>query len=262
MFSANISMMFQEYSFLKRFGAAKAAGFDAVEFLYPYDHAIEDVKAELEEHRLDVSVFNFPPGDWDAGDRGLAALVSRKTQFRDSVDEAWQWANALKAQRLHIMAGLATPTPKATQVYLENIRYAASTFEGSGVSLLLEPISEQAIPHYFLRRTDQAIELLHEIDLTSVRLQFDIFHHQLTHGNVMNGLQAALPKIAHIQIAGVPERHEPDVGELNYPAILQHLNALGYDGFIGCEYIPKHDTVGGLSWLHNEFRPKMGEKWA
>ena len=247
-FSANLSMMFTEYPFLARFDAARACGFDAVEFLFPYAHSADEIGVAVQKNDLQISVFNLPPGDWESGDRGLAALSDR-TAFRASIAQALPYAKATGAKRLHIMAGLATPDASAEATYIDNIRFAADQFAAAGLELLIEPINPRDMPGYFLSTTDQALALMARIDQPAVRLQFDIYHHQITRGDVIKSLSEHFSQIGHIQIASVPERQEPDRGELNYQAVFTHLDHLGYDGWLGCEYRPHGKTEDGLTWL-------------
>ena len=248
-FSANLSMMFTEYPFLARFEAAKKSGFDAVEFLFPYAHSADEIGFAVQKNDLQISVFNLPPGDWEGGDRGTAALSDRKEAFRASIAQALPYAKATGAKRLHVMAGLATPDARAEATYIDNIHFAADQFAGAGLELLIEPINPRDMPGYFLSTTDQALALMARIDHPAVRLQFDVYHHQITRGDVIKSLSKHFAQIGHIQIASVPERQEPDRGELNYQALFAHLDHLGYDGWLGCEYHPRGKTEDGLSWL-------------
>ncbi|MCP5074417.1 MAG: TIM barrel protein [Rhodobacteraceae bacterium] len=248
-FSANISMMFTEHVFLDRFAAARAAGFDAVEFLFPYDHAANEIAAAVLENRLSVSVFNLACGDWNGAERGFAALAVRADEFAASVTQALPYAKAAKASRLHVMAGIAEPGRQNDACYVGNIQWAADRFAKAGLELLIEPINRRDMPGYFLSSTDQALRLMDRIDRPNVRLQLDLYHHQITHGDVLHRLEQIIGWIGHIQIAGVPDRGEPDYGELDYAPIFTALDRLGYDGWIGCEYRPRGRTVDGLGWL-------------
>jgi len=250
-FSANLSMLFGEHAFMDRFAAARDAGFEAVEFLFPYEHSVSDLEKSVRANDVSISVFNLPPGDWQAGDRGLAALPDRRDAFRASIDVALPYAEAVGAQRLHVMAGNVSQTDQSRATYIDNIRHAAERFHDAGLTLLIEPLNPFDAPGYFLSSTDQALDLIARIDRPNVRLQFDIYHHQIIHGDVMRQLASAMPMVGHIQIAGVPDRHEPDVGELNYPEIFRHIDDLAYDGWIGCEYRPRNNTLEGLGWLKN-----------
>lgn len=250
-FSANLSMLFGEHAFMDRFAAARDAGFEAVEFLFPYEHAVSDLEKAVHSNDFSISVFNLPPGDWQAGDRGLAALPDRRDAFRDSIDTALPYAQAVGAQRLHVMAGNVAQTEQSSAVFVDNVRHAAERFSDAGLTLLLEPLNPFDAPGYFLSSTDQALDLIARIDRPNVQLQFDVYHHQINHGDVIRNLAMAMPMIGHIQIAGVPDRHEPDVGELNYPEIFRNIDSLAYAGWVGCEYRPRGSTLDGLGWMKN-----------
>lgn len=253
-FSANISMMFSEHDFLDRFGAASAAGFEAVEFLFPYDHPASDIGDVISMHGLDVSVFNLSPGDWQAGERGLGCLADRREEFEASVEAAIVYAEATGTQRCHVMAGNPGDVPlhAARSVFIQNLHHAADRFETAGLELLIEPLNGRDMPGYLLSSTDMAVEILLELDRPNAGLQFDIYHHQINHGDVVRSLEEHLPLVRHIQIAGVPHRHEPDFGELNYAHIFERLDALGYEGWIGCEYRPRAGTLEGLGWMKGQ----------
>ena len=248
-FSANLSMMFQEYAFLDRFKAARDAGFAAVEFLFPYDHSPDDLEKAVVENALEISVFNLFPGDWQAGERGLAALPDREAEFRASVARALPYAEAVGARRLHAMAGLVEPDADRETTYLNNIRYAAERLAKANLELLIEPINPRSMPGYFLSTTAQAVDLIDRVKHPALRLQFDIFHHQITRGDVMQSLTDCKDVIGHIQIASVPDRQEPDTGELNYAEIFKYIDQIGYSGWVGCEYVPRNGTREGLGWL-------------
>jgi len=248
-FSANLSMMFQEHAFLDRFKAARDAGFDAVEFLFPYDHTPDELEKVVADNALEISVFNLFPGDWQAGERGLAALPGREAEFRASVARALPYAEAVGARRLHAMAGLVEPDAETEATYLNNVRYAAETLAKANLDLLIEPINPRSMPGYFLSTTAQAVALIDRIKHLALRLQFDIFHHQITRGDVMQSLTDCKDVIGHIQIASVPDRQEPDTGELNYAEIFKYIDQIGYSGWVGCEYVPRNGTREGLGWL-------------
>lgn len=250
-FSANLTMMFTEHDFLDRFGAARDAGFEAVEFLFPYDHDANDIGDALRRHSLAVSIFNLSPGDWQAGERGLGCLADRRDAFHTAVEMAVVYARATGARCCHIMAGNPGPAlPEAARaVFVDNLRYAADAFQEIGLSGLIEPLNTRDNPGYFLSSLALAVDILKEVDRPNIGLQFDIYHHQIMQGDVVRGLEEHMPLIRHIQIAGVPDRHEPDSGELNYPFIFERLDALGYEGWVGCEYRPRAGTLEGLGWL-------------
>lgn len=249
-FAANLTMMFNEWSFLDRFDAAAEAGFTAVEFLFPYDHPPEVVGDRLARNGLTPALFNLPPGDWASGERGLAALPSRFDELRAGVDKALDYAAATGAKRMHLMAGIAdADDPAAEASYRRAVEYAAGRLAETGIDLLLEPINGRDMPGYFLNRFPTAEWLIDDLGLPNVKLQFDIYHRQIIHGDVAMALRRSLPVVGHVQIASVPSRHEPAGEELNYPWLFDELDRLGYRGFVGCEYRPRAGTLEGLGWF-------------
>lgn len=251
-FAANLTMMFTELPFLDRFSAAADQGFQWVEYLFPYEFAPEDLACALERNRLKQALFNLPPGDWTAGERGLACLPGREKEFDDAVEKAVLYAQALNCPRLHAMAGNRLPGASAEillATYLGNIRRAAQRLSDKGLELCLEPINQYSMPRYFLRGQEQAAGYIESLGLPNVRLQFDFFHCQMEQGNISGRLRRFFPLIGHCQLASVPDRHEPDQGELNYPYLLGLLDELGYQGVVGCEYNPAGKTVDGLGWI-------------
>ncbi|CAO3439188.1 2-oxo-tetronate isomerase [Azospirillum doebereinerae] len=249
-FAANLTMMFNEWSFLDRFDAAADAGFRAVEFQFPYDHAPDAVAARLERNGLTLALFNMPPGDWAAGERGLAALPDRFDEFRTAVDAALRYAEATGCHRLHMMSGLADAADPAAQAsYRRAVAHAASALAGQGIDLLLEPINGRDMPGYFLNCFAAAERLITALALPNLKLQFDLYHRQILHGDVTMALRRLLPVTGHIQIASIPSRYEPAGEELNYPFLFAELERLGYQGFVGCEYRPRAGTLDGLSWF-------------
>jgi hydroxypyruvate isomerase len=249
-FAANLSMMFTEWPFLDRFQAAADAGFAAVEFLFPYEHAPEAIATRLARHGLTQALFNLPPGDWQKGDRGLAALPARAAEFRESVATALTYAEATGVSRLHLMAGLADRhQPEAVAAYRTAVRFAAETLATAGLDLVIEPINARNMPGYFLNDFAFAAELIDALALPNLKLQFDIYHRQIMHGDVAKALEALMPITGHVQIASVPSRHEPDGEELNFPFLFQTLDRLGYAGYVGCEYVPRGETRAGLGWF-------------
>jgi hydroxypyruvate isomerase len=253
-FAANLSLLYPEHAFLDRFAAARADGFEAVEYLFPYEHEAAVLAACLRENGLQQVLFNAPPGDLAAGERGLACLPGREAQFRDSIARALDYAVALPCPRVHVMAGVlpagADRTPYQA-VYLRNLAWAAQRAADVGVTLLIEPINRRDMPGYFLNRQDHAHDLVAEVGAANVQVQMDLYHCQIVEGDVAMKLREYLPtgRVGHLQIAGVPERHEPDVGELNYPYLFSLIDSLGYTGFVGCEYRPRASTSQGLAWL-------------
>jgi hydroxypyruvate isomerase len=249
-FAANLTMMFTEWEFLDRFAAAADAGFQAVEYLFPYEHSPEAIGEMLQRHQLTQALFNMPPGDWAGGERGLAALPDRFDEVMDGVATALCYANATGVKRLHLMAGNAdSSSPESHAAYRRAVSHAAEALAARNIELLLEPINPRNMPGYFLNDFDYAERLIADLALSNLRLQFDIYHRQIMHGDIEMALNRLMPIIGHIQIAGVPSRHEPDIGEVNYPYLFKMLDEMRYDGFVGCEYNPKAGTLAGLGWL-------------
>lgn len=250
-FAANLTMMFTERPFVERFAAASEAGFEGVEFLFPYDHDPSVLRGALDAAGLKLALFNAPPGDWEAGERGMAALPGREREFRAAFDLALRYAEALAPNRIHIMAG-NTSGPAARAVYIDNLRWAAG--RAPERVLVIEPINARDMPGYFLNRSDEAVAIIETIGAPNLRLQFDLYHAQITEGDLTRRLEALIGRIGHIQIAGVPDRHEPDGGEVNYPHLFATLDRLGYDGWVGCEYRPAGRTEDGLGWFRRAIR--------
>lgn len=249
-FAANLTMMFQEHDFMDRFAAAAAAGFDAIEYLFPYDFDMSEIALSLQENQLVQVLFNLPPGDWQAGERGLAALPDRKADFRESVALALRYAGATGVGRLHVMSGIARrDDTSARACYRDSVAYLCDQAGQAGLDVLIEPINARDMPGYFLNDFNVATDLIADLGAINLKLQFDIYHRQIIHGDVLTGLKTLMPIIGHVQIAAVPLRHEPGTGELNDFRILSALDDLGYTGFVGCEYRPAADTVSGLGWL-------------
>jgi hydroxypyruvate isomerase len=250
-FAANLSMMFQDIGFLDRFDAAARAGFKGVEFLFPYDHPPEAIAERLERNHLTLALFNTVPGDWAAGERGLAALPGREAEFRDGVDQAIGYAKATKCPLVHTMAGLwpeGQNREAGERVYIENLTWAADRVAASGLTVVIEPINTRDIPGYFLNYTAQAMRVIERVGRTNLKLQLDLYHVQIMEGDLATKIRALGSHYPHVQIAGNPGRHEPNVGEIHYPYLFDLLDEVGYDGWIGCEYRPKGDTVAGLGW--------------
>ena len=257
-FAANLSFLYQDLPFPARFAAAAQDGFRAVEYLFPYDYPAVDIAAWLSDHGLQQVLFNAPPGDWAAGERGLACLDGRQPEFRAGIARALDYAAALGCPRIHVMAGLlpAGQSRDALQaVYLDNLRWAAAAAASYEVTLLVEPINLRDMPGYFLNRQDHAHQLLQAVGAPNLKVQMDLYHCQIVEGDVSMKLRQYLPtgRVGHIQIASVPARHEPDEGELNYPYLFALLDELGYDGWVGCEYRPRLGalpgaTSAGLDW--------------
>jgi hydroxypyruvate isomerase len=249
-FAANLTMMFNEWSFLDRFKAARDAGFTAVEFLFPYEHPPEAVAKALHGAGLEQALFNMPPGDWAAGERGLAALAGRESEFAKGVETALVYAEATGVRRMHMMSGLADRQDGAcAALYEKNLLIACKSLAAKGLDLVIEPINGRNMPGYFLNSVDWAHALIKRLDQPNLKLQFDLYHCQIIHGDVTMRLRAMMEEIGHIQIASVPSRHEPDAEELNYSFLFNELDRLGYNGFVGCEYIPRNGTLAGLGWF-------------
>ena len=251
-FAANLTMMFNEVPFPERFAAAAAAGFEGVEFLFPYDHSPDGVAGWLRASGLSNALFNLPPGDWAAGERGLASLPGREAEFRRGVETALAYARALGTPTLHAMSGLLpADADRAAHraVLAENLRHAARRCAEEGRTLVIEPINTRDMPGYFLNRQADAHALCAEVGEPNLKVQMDFYHTQIVEGDVATTLRRFLPRIGHVQIAGVPDRHEPDTGELNTFYLLGLLDELGYEGWVGCEYRPAGRTQDGLRWF-------------
>ena len=253
-FAANLSMLYNEHAFLDRFEAAARDDFDAVEFLFPYEWPADTLATLLARHGLRQVLFNAVPGDFAAGERGLACLPGREAEFRAGVDRGLEYAVALGCPRLHVMAGLApagASRAELRRVYLANLAWAAQRAGDAKVDVLIEPINTRDIPGYFLNRQDDAHAVLEEVAAANLKVQMDLYHCQIVEGDVAMKLRRYLPggRVGHLQIAGVPERHEPDRGEVHYPYLFDVVDALGWDGWIGCEYRPAAATSEGLGWL-------------
>ena len=249
-FAANLSMMFNEWDFLDRFAAAADAGFTAVEFLFPYAYPADEIARRLDSADLVQALFNLPPGDWDKGERGLACRPERAADFRASVETALPYARATGVKRLHLMSGHGDRSDaQQLAAYKAAIRHACAAAAPLGIDILIEPINGRDMPGYFLNDFAFAADLIGELGLPNLKLQFDIYHRQILHGDVTKGLEALLPITGHVQVASVPRRNEPGTGELDDARLFRHLDALGYDGYVGCEYRPADGTLAGLGWF-------------
>lgn len=251
-FAANLTMMYNEHAFLERFAAAARDGFKAVEYLFPYEFPAAELKARLDAHGLVQALFNAPPGDWAAGERGIASLPGREDEFRRAIDTALDYARVIGNDTLHVMAGLIAPTQDRARhrdVYLRNLAHAAEAARAQNVTIVIEPINPRDMPGFFLNRQDDAQAICREVGAPNLLVQFDCYHCQIVEGDLAMKLKRDIAGIGHIQIAGVPQRHEPDVGEIHYPYLFELIDALGYDGWIGCEYRPKAGTSEGFGWL-------------
>jgi len=250
-FAANLSMMFNELPFLDRFAAARAAGFEGVEFLFPYEVPAAELRARLNDAGLTQVLFNMPPGDWANGERGMASLPGRQAEFRESVKKALDYAAALDCRQIHCMAGIVpagVSHTTATAVYAANLAWAAERTQPAGVKLVIEPINHRDMPGYFLNTQAQGAAIIAAIGSDRVGLQFDVYHVQTTEGDITKRMELHMPIIAHMQIADVPARNEPGTGEIGWSFVFRRMDELGYQGWVGCEYRPAGETVAGLGW--------------
>lgn len=265
-FAANLSMLYNEHPFLDRFAAAAADGFTAVEYLFPYDFSAAELARRLADHGLQQVLFNAPPGDWNAGERGLACLPGRQAEFRAGLQRALDYAHTLNCPRIHVMAGLApagADRAELQRTYEDNLAWAARQAQAAGRTVLIEPINPRDIPGFFLHRQDEAHRIVQAIGSPHLKVQMDLYHCQIVEGDVAMKLRQYLPtgRVGHLQIAGVPQRHEPDLGELHHPYLFEVIDELsaalgksGWDGWVGCEYRPARGiapgaTSQGLGWL-------------
>lgn len=251
-FAANISMLFTEFDFLARFGAAAKAGFKGVEYIGPYDFKVEQIKEQLARHSLHQVQFNLPAGNWAAGERGIACHPDRIAEFREGVEIAIFYAKVLGNKQMNCAVGVLPPSvhpEKAEEVLIENLRFAAAKLKEAGQLLIVEPISQQEMPGFFLSRSAEAIALFDKVGSDNLKLQYDIYHMQRMEGELAPTIERLFPRIGHFQIAGNPGRTEPDRGEINYPFLLALIERLGYQRWIGAEYRPVKTTIEGLGWL-------------
>lgn len=250
-FAANLTLMFTEVPFLDRFGEAAKAGFDAVEFLFPYEHPAEAIAERLDTHGLQMALFNMPPGDWKAGERGIGAIPGREEEFRANAANALDYARMLRPRCVHAMAGITKglDQDECRRVFVDNLRFAADLFAPEGITILTEPLNTRDAPGYFIAHQRDGVALCDLVDRPNVSLQFDVYHAQIMDGDLCRLIEALAGRFAHVQIASVPERHEPSEGEINYARIFETLDATGYDGFVGCEYNPRAGTTAGLGWF-------------
>lgn len=248
-FAANISFLFKELPFLDRFAAAAEAGFKLVECHWPYENSIEALRDRLERSRQSLVMVNTAPGNLDAGDFGLGAVPGREADFQAALDQALTYASALGATRIHCMAGKVPVTSTAHRAFVDNLRVAADKAASRSVTLVIEPINTRSAPGYFLTRSQQAADIIGEVDRPNVKLLFDVFHLQIMDGDIIARLEKLKPLIGHVQIAAVPSRAEPDEGEISYRAVFDALERIGYDGVVGCEYLSRAGTREGLAWM-------------
>jgi 2-dehydrotetronate isomerase len=253
-FAANLSFLYNERPFLDRFAAAAADGFKAVEYLFPYEYPAHELAARLQTHGLQQVLFNAPPGNWAAGERGIACLPGREDEFRANMGQALHYAHALACPRVHVVAGLApagADREALRRTYVDNLRWASRVAAADGLDVLIEPINTRDIPGFFLNRQDEAHAVLADVGEPNLKVQMDLYHCQIVEGDVAMKLRQHLPtgRVGHLQMAGVPERNEPDTGELNYSYLFKLIDDLGYAGWIGCEYRPLAGTSAGLGWM-------------
>jgi hydroxypyruvate isomerase len=251
-FAANLTMLYNELGFLERFDAAAAAGFRGVEFLFPYAFAAEEIAERLARNRLTLVLHNLPPGNWEAGERGIACHPSRVGEFQDGVGKAIAYAKALGAPQLNCLAGIVpqgVTRDAARATFVANLAFAAARLKAEGIRLLIEPINNFDIPGFFLSGTRQAIDIIEAAGSDNVFVQYDIYHMQRMEGELANTIRTNLARIRHMQLADNPGRNEPGTGEINYPFLFRFIDQLGYDGWIGCEYKPATTTAAGLAWL-------------
>ena len=255
-FAANLSLMYGEHPFLARFAAAADDGFEAVECQFPYEHPAAEVRARLDEAGLAQVLINAPPGAAEDGARGLACRPGREALFRADIGTALEYAAALACPQIHVMAGLMRPDEDRRTLrdtYLENLAWAATQARTAGIGLLIEPINPRDFPGYFLNRQDEAHAIVREIGSPALKVQMDLYHCQIVEGDITTRLRQALPggQVGHLQIAGVPDRHEPDQGELHHPHLFDVIDELGWPAWVGCEYRPRAGTSAGLGWLRD-----------
>jgi hydroxypyruvate isomerase len=251
-FCANLTLLFNELPFLERFAAAAKAGFTGVEYLFPYEFDKQALSQALQINKLTQVLHNLPAGQWAEGERGIACLPERISEFKAGVSTAIAYANALGCTQVNCLAGIRPNTldpATARQTLINNLRYAAPLLKAAGIKLLIEPINTRDIPGFFLTNTLQAIEIIKEVESDNLFLQYDIYHMQIMEGDLAPTIARHLAYIPHMQMADTPGRHEPGTGEINYDWLFQHIDALGYQGWIGCEYKPKSTTIEGLGWL-------------
>ena len=250
-FAANLSMMFNEVPFLDRFAAARKAGFEGVEFLFPYEYPAAELRGRLVGEGLTQALFNMPPGDWANGERGVAALPGRQAEFREATKRALDYAAALDCRLVHCMAGIIPadiPYTTAAAVYAANLAWATEQASPAGVKLVIEPINHRDMPGYFLNTQAQGAAIVEAIGRDRLGLQFDVYHVQITEGDITKRMERFMPVIAHMQIADVPARNEPGTGEIGWPFVFRRMDELGYQGWVGCEYRPAGETTAGLGW--------------
>ncbi len=251
-FAANLSMLFTELDFMKRFSAASDAGFEGVEYLFPYDFSADEIAQQLKNNKLTQVLFNLPSGDWDAGERGIACHPDRVEEFQASVDKAIIFAHKLNCNKINCLAGIQpknVTTQQAHDTLILNLRFAAEKLHMANIEFVFEAINTLDIPGFFVTGTKQAHKIILEVNHPNITMQYDIYHMQIMEGDLARTMENNLSTIGHIQLADNPGRHEPGTGEINYDFLFQHLKNISYEGWVGCEYKPKTNTFDGLSWL-------------
>lgn len=251
-------MLFNEVEFLGRFAAAAKAGFEGVEFLFPYAYSAGEIAKRLADSGTNLVLHNLPAGNWAAGERGIACLPDRKDEFRSGVEQAIEYAKALGCPRVNCLAGLEPRDSDTSELYttfVENLSFAVDLLAGSSIELLIEPINTRDVPKFFLHTTKQALAVLHDVKSTNLKIQYDIYHMQVMEGDLAMTIQSNLKSIGHIQIADNPRRNEPGTGEINFDYLFGLLDTIGYAGWVGCEYKPKTTTIEGLEWF-GKFRTR------
>jgi len=251
-FSANLSMLFTEVGFADRFERAAKAGFKGVECQFPYELPKEDIAERLGKYGLELVLYNIPAGSWAAGERGIACLPGRESEFQEGVDKAIEYAKALKCPRINCLVGLTpkdAPADKVRQTLVNNLKFAAEAMQKAGISLLVETLNDKDIPGFYLVRTQDALKLFEEVKHVNLWLQYDIYHMQVMEGNLTKTIQENVGRIGHIQLADNPGRHEPGTGEINFTNLFKFIDESGYTGWIGCEYKPAGATEDGLGWV-------------
>jgi len=246
--AANLSTLFPQLDFLDRFAAARAAGFRAVEYQFPYAWPADRIARAVKAAGVQVVLHNLPAGDMAKGERGIACLPGREAEFREGVERAIDYARAVGCPRVNCLAGLAPQDARHFDTLVGNVRHAARRLGEVGMQLVIEAINTQNVPGFFLTHSAQAIDVLNATGESNAFLQYDFFHMQIMEGDLARTVERLLPRIGHIQLADVPDRHEPGTGEINFDFLLRHLDAIGYSGWVGCEYNPRGDTLEGLSW--------------
>ena len=253
-FSANLTMMFTEVDFVERFAKAAANAFAAVEYMFPYEWPAEQLKDLLQQHNLEQVLFNLPVDAWASGGRGIACAPGRQQEFQENVGRALDYARVLECTRLNCLAGIPPEGADQGQVratLVENLRFAADEFAKQGITLLVEALNSRDIPGFYLVGSKEAVDLINEVDRANVKFQYDIYHMQRMEGELINTITGLGDTIGHIQLADNPGRHEPGTGEINFANLFKAIDAAGYDGWIGCEYIPAETTEAGIGWISN-----------